>query len=148
MGDGLEEDPVVKELILLARDVQLGQLQALLGTHVLGWVGEGGRVLGPGREGGTPPWGQAPSRRRWGRGRSICKEAARPRPAHLLKEPDVEGREGGVQQVEEGQEPSFVQRLLGRRKRGSAFRRNDRTRDTSLPEEAHIPFKQHLEPVF
>lgn len=36
MGDGLEEDRIVEELVLLAGDIQLGQLQAPLGTHVLG----------------------------------------------------------------------------------------------------------------
>lgn len=56
MGKGLEKDPVVKELVLLAGDVQLGQLQALLSTHVLGVGGAGGkwRALGT----------------RWGEGRS------------------------------------------------------------------------------
>lgn len=56
MGEGLEKDPVVKELVLLACGVQLGQLQAPLGTHVLGrGVGGSGRLLGPGREWGTAP---------------------------------------------------------------------------------------------
>lgn len=44
MGKGLDKDPVVKELVLLASDIQLGQLQAPLGTYVLG-VGRG-RVAG------------------------------------------------------------------------------------------------------
>ena len=46
-------------------------------------------------------------------GEEICteKEEARPGAAHLLKEPDIEDREGAVQQVEERQEPTFVQRL-------------------------------------
>lgn len=35
MGDGLEEDPVVEEPGLLAVNIELGQLQALLGTQVL-----------------------------------------------------------------------------------------------------------------
>jgi hypothetical protein len=32
----LQENPVVEELIFLARHVQLWHLQALLGTHILG----------------------------------------------------------------------------------------------------------------
>lgn len=35
MGNGLEEDPVVEEPVLLAVDVELRQLQALLGAQVL-----------------------------------------------------------------------------------------------------------------
>lgn len=37
MGDGLEEDPVVEELIFLASSVQLRQLQTLLIAHILEW---------------------------------------------------------------------------------------------------------------
>lgn len=40
--------------------------------------------------------------------------------AHLLEEPEVEDGERAVQQVEEGEEPAFVQRLAGRTRRGRA----------------------------
>lgn len=35
MGDCLDEDPVVEELVLLPRQVQLRLLQALLRAHIL-----------------------------------------------------------------------------------------------------------------
>lgn len=117
MGKGLEKDPVVKELVLLACDVQLGQLQAPLGTHVLG-VGRGGVAGSWDRagSGGQPH----PRARPPGRTREPLRGRRRRGAAHLLKEPDVEDGERAVQQVEEGQEPAFVQRLAGRTRRGRA----------------------------
>jgi len=46
MANGLEEDPVVEELILLAYNVQLRQLQALLSTHILAGCGVERLALG------------------------------------------------------------------------------------------------------
>ena len=56
-----------------------------------------------------PPTHSSPTA---GEGRaSVGKEETNPQPSHLLEEPDVQNREGGVQQVEEHQEPAFIQRL-------------------------------------
>ena len=89
MGDGLQDDPVVEELILLACDVQLWQLKAPLCTHILASSQWGSWLLGP--EGDGPYPTQAPEK-------ETCteKEEARPRAAHLLKEPDIEDQEGAV----------------------------------------------------
>lgn len=125
VAEGLEKDPVVEELVPLACGVQLGQLQAPLRTHVLGWgMGEAAGSWDQVGSGGWPhPHTRPPGARNAGRPRKAGGGKAGS--AHLLEEADVEHGQRAVQKVEEREEPAFVQRLAGETdgRARSAFRR-------------------------